>query len=184
MYRYQRNDAPPLAGQVDIPKGKPYCLANRKFVITGQLPSLTRDECKDLISEYGGRVTGGVSGATNYLIVGDEPGESKLKKAKEKRVEIIDEAKLLDMIRTNPAGKAPKIKKMKMPPKSKILPRKPSNINNNNNNGRSMELFVEKYKPTTSRDLIGNQANITRLRTFLQTWYVYVANIETEYILF
>ena len=52
---YVRQDAPPQHGQIDIPTGKPYCLNNMRFVITGQLPSLTRDECKDLIQQYGGR---------------------------------------------------------------------------------------------------------------------------------
>ena len=52
---FKRNDAPPMHGQVDIPTGKPYCLQDKRFVITGQLPSLTRDECKDLIQQYGGR---------------------------------------------------------------------------------------------------------------------------------
>lgn len=52
---FKRNDAPPLHGQTDIPTGKPYCLNGKRFVITGQLPSLTRDEAKDLIQQYGGR---------------------------------------------------------------------------------------------------------------------------------
>merc|ERR1712154_714899 len=93
-------------GQTDIPIGKSLCLQNMRFVITGQLPSLTRDECKDLIQQYGGRVTGSVSGMTRYLVVGEEAGESKLKKAKEKKVTVIDEVKLLDLLRTLPAGKA------------------------------------------------------------------------------
>ena len=47
---------------------------------------------------------------TNYLIAGSEPGESKVAKAKDKRVEIIDEAKLFEMIRTLPGKDAPKAK--------------------------------------------------------------------------
>ena len=50
------------------------------FVITGVLESLERDEAKTLIERYGGKVTGSVSGRTSYVIVGDDPGESKIKK--------------------------------------------------------------------------------------------------------
>ena len=52
---FKRQDVPPLHGQTEIPIGKALCFQNMRFVITGQLPSLTRDECKDLIQEYGGR---------------------------------------------------------------------------------------------------------------------------------
>ena len=76
---FKRRDAPPLRGQTMIPIA---CAS----LITGQLPSLTRDECGDLVKQYGGRVTGSVSGMTRYLIAGEEPGESKLKKARDKKV--------------------------------------------------------------------------------------------------
>ena len=50
-----------------IPMANPYCLQGMRFVITGQLSSLTRDECGDLIKQYGGRVTGSVSDMTRYI---------------------------------------------------------------------------------------------------------------------
>jgi len=106
----QRSDEPPMRGQIELPSGKPFCLSRKKFVITGTLRSLLRDECKDLIMEYGGKVTGSVSGVTNYLIAGSEAGESKLKKAKEKRVDVIDEEQLFEMIRTLPQKPPPKAK--------------------------------------------------------------------------
>lgn len=50
-----RTDEPPMRGQIEVPTGKPFCLSRKKFVITGTLRSLLREECKDLIMEYGGK---------------------------------------------------------------------------------------------------------------------------------
>ena len=68
------------------------------FVITGTLPTMTRTEAKNTIERYGGKVTGSVSGKTNYLIAGESPG-SKLEKAQSLEVEILDESGLLQLMR-------------------------------------------------------------------------------------
>ena len=67
------------------------------FVLTGTLPTMTRDEASDLIKANGGKVSGSVSKKTSYVVAGEEAG-SKLTKAKELGVNIIDEAALLSMI--------------------------------------------------------------------------------------
>lgn len=67
------------------------------FVITGTLPSLSRNEAKDLIEQHGGKVTGSVSKNTDYLLAGEKAG-SKLTKAESLGVTIIDEEKLHQMI--------------------------------------------------------------------------------------
>ena len=64
------------------------------FVITGTLPTLSRDEASDHITRHGGKVTGSVSKKTDYLLAGEAAG-SKLAKAQELNVPIIDEAGLL-----------------------------------------------------------------------------------------
>lgn len=61
------------------------------FVLTGTLPTLTRDEAKEIIEANGGRVTGSVSSKTSYVLAGESPG-SKLEKARDKGIVIIDEA--------------------------------------------------------------------------------------------
>ena len=71
------------------------------------MESLERDECKDLIEKYGGRVTSALSGKTNYLLTGRDGGESKMKKAHELNVKIISEDDLLDLIRTRPGDEEP-----------------------------------------------------------------------------
>lgn len=67
------------------------------FVLTGSLPNLKRSEAKALIEAHGGRVTGSVSGKTSYVVVGEDPG-SKLDKARQLDVPLLDEAGLLAMI--------------------------------------------------------------------------------------
>lgn len=69
-------------------------LAGKSFVITGTLPTLSRDEATDLIKAAGGKVSGSVSKNTDYVLAGENPG-SKLDKAKELGVEVIDEKTLL-----------------------------------------------------------------------------------------
>jgi DNA ligase (NAD+) len=71
-------------------------LAGLTFVITGTLPSLSRDEATDLIGRHGGKVTGSVSKNTDYLLAGEAAG-SKLAKAQALGVQVIDEATLAAM---------------------------------------------------------------------------------------
>ena len=72
-------------------------LAGKTFVITGTLPTLSRDEAKDLLEAAGAKVAGSVSKKTNYLVAGAEAG-SKLDKARELGVEVIDEDGLLALV--------------------------------------------------------------------------------------
>jgi DNA ligase (NAD+) len=69
-------------------------LSGKTYVITGSLPTLSRARATTLIEEAGGRVAGSVSKKTDALLAGEDAG-SKLEKAKELGVEVIDEAELL-----------------------------------------------------------------------------------------
>ncbi len=82
-------------------KSKP--LAGLTFVITGTLPTLTREEATRLIEENGGKVTDSVSRKTSYLILGAEPG-SKYIKAVELGVPILDESQLKKLVEANQVG--------------------------------------------------------------------------------
>jgi len=68
-------------------------LAGKTFVLTGTLSRYTRDEARKLIEDAGGKVTGSVSKKTDYVVAGADAG-SKLDKAKELKVEVIDEERL------------------------------------------------------------------------------------------
>jgi DNA ligase (NAD+) len=72
-------------------------LAGKTFVVTGTLPTLSRDEIGDMIRLHSGKVSGSVSTKTDYLIAGVEAG-SKLAKAQSLNVAIIDEAQFLAML--------------------------------------------------------------------------------------
>lgn len=72
-------------------------LAGKTFVLTGTLPSMTRDEASDLIEAAGGKVTGSVSKKTDYVVAGDAAG-SKLAKAQQLGVEILDEDALRALV--------------------------------------------------------------------------------------
>lgn len=72
-------------------------LAGKTFVLTGTLPTLKRDEAQALIEAAGGKVAGSVSKKTSYLVAGEEAG-SKLAKAEELGVPILDEAGLLKLL--------------------------------------------------------------------------------------
>ncbi|MEP6721928.1 MAG: NAD-dependent DNA ligase LigA [Variovorax sp.] len=75
----------------------PKPLAGKTFVITGTLPTLGRDEAKDKLESAGAKVAGSVSKKTNYVVAGAEAG-SKLDKARELGVEVIDEAQMLALL--------------------------------------------------------------------------------------
>ena len=74
-------------------------LAGLTFVLTGTLPTLTRDEAAERVEAAGGKVAGSVSKKTSYVVAGEDAG-SKLAKAETLGVPVIDEAALLDMLQT------------------------------------------------------------------------------------
>jgi DNA ligase (NAD+) len=66
------------------------------FVVTGTLPTLSRQDAKEFIERRGGRVTGSVSGSTDYVVVGEDPG-SKLDRARQLGVPTVTEAELVEL---------------------------------------------------------------------------------------
>ena len=85
----------------DASPGDPFTemiLSGQTFVITGTLPNLSRKDAKEMIESNGGRVTGSVSKKTSYLVLGENPG-SKLDKAKDMGVPILDEEGLKSLVK-------------------------------------------------------------------------------------
>jgi DNA ligase (NAD+) len=76
---------------------KPKPLQGKTLVLTGTLPTLTRDDAAEMIEAAGGKVAGSVSKKTSFVVAGEEAG-SKLAKAQELGVPIIDEAGLLELL--------------------------------------------------------------------------------------
>ena len=72
-------------------------LNGKTLVLTGTLPTLSREEATDRIEAAGGKVTGSVSGKTDYVVAGSDPG-SKVEKARDVGTEVIDEERLLALL--------------------------------------------------------------------------------------
>jgi DNA ligase (NAD+) len=87
----------PQSEKVSAKKAAELSLAGKTFVLTGTLPSMTREEVTEKIEALGGHVTGSVSKKTDYVLAGTEPG-SKFDKAKELGIRIIDEAVFRKML--------------------------------------------------------------------------------------
>ena len=85
------------------PDGKSSALTGTTFVLTGTLPTLTREEAAAKIEGAGGKVTGSVSKKTDFVLAGAEAG-SKLAKAQELGVKILDEAEFHALLSPNLGG--------------------------------------------------------------------------------
>jgi DNA ligase (NAD+) len=81
------------------PKTGSQTLAGKTLVLTGALPSMTRDQAKDLILAHGGKVAGSVSKKTDFVIAGSEAG-SKLSDAQKLGVTVLDEAGLKKLLQS------------------------------------------------------------------------------------
>ncbi len=94
--KLKRNDVWPVGGQ-SARSPEASFLDGLTFVITGTLPTLSRDQAKTLIEKYGGKVTDSVSKNTSYLVVGESAG-SKLDKAKALGITLLNEVGLNALI--------------------------------------------------------------------------------------
>jgi DNA ligase (NAD+) len=79
------------------PPGSDGKLAGLTFVLTGTLPDLSRERATEMIEAEGGKVTNSVSNKTSYLVAGADPG-SKLAKAQDAGVEVVDRDRLLELL--------------------------------------------------------------------------------------
>ena len=73
-------------------------VVGKTFVLTGTFPTMTRDEAKDLLEKAGAKVAGSVSKKTDYVVAGTDAG-SKLTKAEELGVPVIDEVAMMDLLK-------------------------------------------------------------------------------------
>ena len=100
----QRSQADIATGSKEIPMGAENCLAGLTFVFTGLLESLQRDEGIELVKRYGGKVTGGPSSKTSYVVLGNDAGPKKLETIAKYNLKVINENGLFELIRRLPAN--------------------------------------------------------------------------------
>ncbi len=86
----------PASEKISAKKAAALPFAGKTFVLTGTLPGMSREEASVKIESLGGKVSGSVSGNTDFVLAGEEAG-SKLDKAQKLGVKIIDEKEFLKM---------------------------------------------------------------------------------------
>ena len=88
-----------LKGERKLAPAGPQPLAGRTYVITGEVTGMSREDAQARLQALGAKVTGSVSKKTTALIVGAEPGASKLEKARQLGIELLDDAAFLALIK-------------------------------------------------------------------------------------
>ncbi|KAI9255530.1 P-loop containing nucleoside triphosphate hydrolase protein [Sporodiniella umbellata] len=139
-----------------IQTGSENCLKGLTFVLTGELDHLTREQSRDVILRHGGRITLNVSGKTSFLVAGQEPGPSKMKKAKQLGTRILGEKGLALLIQKLPSKPALFLRKKQS---SKKVPSTESRM-----------TWTDKYRPQKTTEIIGNKEGIKKIAEWLTDW--------------
>lgn len=169
-YLRRRAAGPSNPGGKSVPQGSPDCLLGLTFVFTGELSSISREDVMDLVKRLGGRVTGAPSRKTDYVILGDMAGESKLAKVKELGLKTLDENGLFDLITTKGVcGAETKEKKHPSSPTQKASPKKKEKIVNalQSSSPPTNTLWTVRYAPKCTTELIGNHSVYDKLFSWL-----------------
>ncbi|KAI8849282.1 replication factor RFC1 C terminal domain-containing protein [Chytridium lagenaria] len=154
---------PSNPGSKEIPDGEENCLM--------ELSSISRDDASDIVKRYGGRVTGSVSGKTTYVVTGDDPGESKIKKAKDLKAEgsttTAAKGKGKGAAKTPVAGSKRKAEPSSFYADSGSASTVSATTSQAPKNG---DMWTIRYKPKSYDNIMGNKKNVERLATWLKRW--------------
>lgn len=152
-------------------------LKGKTFVITG-VTEMDREEATLKVIELGGRCTKAVSGKTTYLVIGNEPGPSKVAKAKELGVKIIEEEEFQKMLSVEVDTEIVEdkdafstIEKIDIEELSLELGSSTEWDNQNKNEtyfNTNVLQWSEKYRPRTSSEIVGNQAVVNDIKDFVR----------------
>lgn len=185
-YQQRADDDPPSHGNKPHPLGHPDCLTGKTFVISGVLDSLRRSDAEDYVKRHGGKITSAVSGKTSFLLMGSFAGRSKYNAAKSKGVQLINEDGLLTLVAASIPAIVSQVKmedgekeamaidagngsgggtktSSTVPPQQQQQSQKADTTTN--------QLWVEKWKPKNSSELVGNPSLVASLRYWLQDWH-------------
>jgi replication factor C subunit 1 len=191
---------PPMAGAVEIPEGAENCLTGKTFVFTGLLKTIGREEAQALVKRYGGKVTGAPSSKTDFVVLGDDAGPSKLKKIKDHGIKTIDEQGLFYLIKTMPAhggsGLGAEKAKQKQQEEERKAREEAARMEKEEQARKAeaekaakkaaaargaaapapvpsqvlSQLWTSKYAPTQLSQICGNKANVERIQSWLRNW--------------
>lgn len=167
----------------EIPTTSSNGLEGKTFVLTGEMSALSREQAEDIIKRNGGKVTTSVSGRTSYIVVGSDPGPSKMEKAERLSIPQLDRDSFLDLIdsvastphhkkiKTDAsanAGSEPIVESKPSIPKAvSQLPLKELRIPTKTTKNT---MWTDRYAPQSSSELLGNPGNYTKLKEYLQSW--------------
>ena len=190
----QSRDGPPNKGNKEIPEGNEFCLYGFVFIITGVLDSLEREEAAALIQQYGGKVVKSITAKSlTHVLSGTEAGPKKMEVAAERKLPVLDEDALFQLIQTEPTKKLSakekeKIRKMAIPKHQQVKAAKvtkttavPSGMapaTKLTDSGKQVQakpsssnaLWTTLYHPSRIADLVGNPTNIKKLKDWLSSW--------------
>eukprot|EP01126_Amoeba_proteus_P012527 TRINITY_DN15164_c0_g1_i6.p1 TRINITY_DN15164_c0_g1~~TRINITY_DN15164_c0_g1_i6.p1 ORF type:complete len:568 (-),score=106.79 TRINITY_DN15164_c0_g1_i6:1842-3545(-) len=162
--RFGVTGPPPHAGLKKLPEGTSTCLAQHVFLITGVLDSLEREEAQRFIEKHGGSVSKTMALKTTHVLIGNDYGAVKVAKAKERNLKFWDEDQLLEFVRSS---------KVQEPQKPQVTHHSIGNTEIPNidvSSSGTDQLWVEKYRPTKSSELVGNVVQIKTLQQWLSNW--------------
>ncbi|KAH7040121.1 replication factor RFC1 C terminal domain-containing protein [Microdochium trichocladiopsis] len=193
------NAGPPPNPTSELPEGEEDCLAGLNFVFTGQLTTIAREDAQNLVKQYGGKITGAPSSKTNFVVLGDDAGPSKLAKIREHGIKTIDENGLFELIRKLPAGggsgkgaeklrekrkaeeekikkdaaemeKQERLRKLEQEKAQKAAAARGSARPPAIGTPTSAQLWTTKYAPTQASHICGNKAAVEKIQNWLKGW--------------
>lgn len=193
------NSGPPPNPTAELPEGEEDCLAGLTFVFTGQLSTISRDEAQALCKRYGGKITGAPSSKTNYVVLGEDAGPSKLAKIKQHGIKTINEEGLFELIRRLPAsggsGKSAEKLRQKRKEEEEKIKKQAEEMEQEEKAKKveaekaakaaaargavrpppagvppSAQLWTVKYAPTQPSHICGNKASVEKIQNWLKNW--------------
>ena len=168
-------------------------------MFTGELSSLSRDEAIDLAKRYGGRVVLQPSSKTNYVVLGDNAGPSKIKAIEKHKLPTLDEDAFLNLIGTRKGvtDEKTKAKMEKEEQKIREAAKEMEKAERRADKGKaqhttsgkpiansSTQLWTTRYAPQSLKEICGNKGQVEKLREWLHDWFVTLLRKRiTTYIL-
>ncbi|OQS53475.1 replication factor C subunit [Ecytonucleospora hepatopenaei] len=154
-------------------------LSNKTFVFTGNM-EMDREEATYKVIELGGRCTKALSGKTTFLVAGDNPGQSKMAKAKKLKIEILNEVEFIKMISVDMDQEIDKnakfhssVEKIDISDFGESIGdsaewgKEPSKTKDKNTIYSNVLGWAEKYRPRNSNEIIGNKGALEQIREFI-----------------
>ncbi|KAJ7179697.1 DNA replication factor C large subunit [Mycena filopes] len=174
---------PSAPGSKAVPDGEPNCLAGLALVFTGELSSFSREESVEIAKRYGARVPGQPSSKTDYVVLGENAGPSKLAAIKKNGLKTLDEDGFLNLIATRKGtGQLDEktLKKMQKDKEdieaaAKEMEKREKKATKEHSSGSSKidpssQLWTTRYAPQNIREICGNKTQVERLQQWLKDW--------------